>query len=80
MSGWVSSGEFFGFAMKKNMEKPWFLVWERDESHIITGKTACQVYFFLDLWWRVLPEDRAHAPIINPKSRAWDLIKRLWIV
>ena len=80
MSGWVSSGDFFGFATKKNMEKPWFLVWERDESHIITGKPLARCIFFLDLWWRILPEDRAHAPIINSKSRVLDLIKRLWIV
>ena len=80
MSESVSSGEFFGFATKKNMKNPWFLVWERDESHIITGKPPSRCIFFLDLRWRILPEDRAHAPIINSKSRVLDLIKRLWIV
>ena len=42
----MSSGEFFGFATKKNMEKPWFLVRERDESHIITGKPLARCIFF----------------------------------
>ena len=45
MSGWVSSGEFFGFATKRNMKNPWFLVWERDDSHIITGNRLPGVLF-----------------------------------